>query len=185
MQRATAFAMLLLLSGCGSSPKVQFYTLSVSPAPAMRRSAISKPVQVAAVHIPDMLDRRQMVSASGANAVEISDQNRWSAPLGPMTRLVLTQDLARLLPAGKVVMPEAPVPPSTTSVVVTLAQFGRQPNGRVSLIGSWTVLKGTAGKAVLRRDADLETPAAAGAEAQAAGMSDLLGQLAIRIASAL
>lgn len=185
MRRAMAFLALLALGGCGSSPKVQFYTLSVSSDPAPHRATASALIEVAAVHIPDSLDRREMVSASGPNAVVISDQNRWSAPLGTMTRLVLAQDLARHLPAGKVAMPGAPVPPATWKIVVTLAQFGRQANGHIALVGSWTLLKGNAAKPALRRDVSLQQPAAEGASAEAAGMSALLGQLATGIASAL
>jgi uncharacterized lipoprotein YmbA len=185
MQRAMAFLTLLALAGCGSSPKVQFYTLSVSANPVSRRAAGSAPVQVAAVHIPGSLDRREMVSATGPNVVAISDQSRWSAPLGPMTRLVLTQDLAGYLAPNQIVMPDAPAPPATWKIVVTLARFGRQADGRIALIGSWTLLKGNAAKPALRRDVSLQQPAAAGADGQAAGMSALLGQLAARIASAL
>lgn len=185
MRYAMAFLAVLALAGCGSSPKVQFYTLSVASGQAAARARVSAPVQVAAVHIPDSLDRREMVSETGPNAVAISDQNRWSAPLGPMTRLVLTQDLARYLAPNQLVMPDAPAPPTTWKIVVTLARFGRQADGQVALEGSWTLLKGNAARPALRRNVSLQRQAAAGADGQAGGMSDLLGQLAARIAAAL
>lgn len=183
MKRAMAFLALFGVAGCGSSPKVQFFTLSVSSDLATHRATKPALVQVAAVHIPDTLDRREMVSASGPNAVEISSENRWSAPLGPMTRLVLTQDLARHFPTGSIAMPDAPVPAATGKIVVVLAQFGRQANGRVALVGSWTLLKGDATKPASPRSFALQQPAAEGAAAQAASMSALLGQLAGDIAA--
>ena len=184
MQRAIALFALLLLSDCGSSLKVQFYTLSVSPGLSAEHLRISAPVQVSAVHIPDSLDRREMVSVTGPNEVEVSDRSRWSAPLGPMTRLVLSEDLAALLPPGKVIMPDAPIPPATSKIVVTLARFGRDASGGIVLHGSWTLLTDS-GKTKFRRDFVLQQPAAEGANSEAASMSNLLGQLATRIASAL
>ena len=127
-----------------------------------------------------------MVSATGPNSLEISDQDRWSASLGPMTRRVLSEDLGRLLPPGKMVLPDAPAPEGTAQIVVTLAQFGRRADGKIVLVGSWSVLMGGARAPLLRRDVSLQSSrAGGGADVQAAGMSELLGQLAGQIAGAL
>ncbi len=186
MRSAITFAALLVLAGCGSSPKTHFYTLSVGTRAPAQAVTLSSPVQIAAVHLPGSLDRREMVSEIGPNALNISDQDRWSAPLGEMTRRVLSQDLALHLRHDMVILPDAPAPPGTAQIVVTLAQFGPQADGRIALAGSWTLLKGDPARPVLRRDVSLQgARPGTGAAADAAGMSDLLAQLAAQIASAL
>ena len=99
MRTLSTILIVFLLAACGSSPKTHFYTLSV--APGSTGHGIQTPVQLAAVHIPPSLDRRQMVRLTSANSVEISEVNRWSAPFDEMVRNVLAQDLAARLPTGK------------------------------------------------------------------------------------
>ncbi len=186
MRSVIALAALLMMAGCSSSPKTHYYTLSVATRTPQHPIRVSSPVQIVAVHIPDSLDRREMVSEIGPNALDISDQDRWSAPLADMTRNVLSQDLATYLPPGMVVLPDAPAPATTAQIVVSIAQFGPQASGKVVLVGSWSLLKGNPPKPVLRRDVSLEgVRPGTGADADAAGMSNLLGQLAQRIASTL
>jgi uncharacterized lipoprotein YmbA len=186
MRVAFAIPAVLALASCGSSPQAHYYTLNVATGAPLRRASVSSPVQIAAVHMAETLDRREMVSATGPNSLKISDEDRWSAPLGVMTRRVLSQDLAVLLPPGMVVLPDAPAPATTARIVVTIAQFGLQANGKIVLVGDWSLLKGRTDTPVLRRDVSLQAnPGGAGASAQAAGMSELLAQLAGRIAATL
>jgi uncharacterized protein len=176
--------LMILLTGCGSSPKTNFYTLSVVPGRTGTES-VSSPVQLAAVHIPPSLDRRQMVSMTTANAVKISESNRWSGAFDEMARNVLAQDLAARLPKGKVILPQAPAPAGTTTLVVTIAQFGPDADGRVKLNGSWALLHGSSGLPALERNFQLDAGPTADADATAAAMSRALGQLAGEIVSTL
>ena len=184
MRAVTAFglASTLLLSGCGSSPKTNFYALNIVPARAGRHAG-SGHVQLAAVHVPPALDRQQMVRMSGENTVEISDTNRWSAAFDEMVRNVLAQDLMARFPAGALILPEAPAPPGTATLVVTLTRFGPDASGEVKLDGSWSLLNGASGAAVLDRDFHISSGAAPNADAMAAAMSQALGELADRMAA--
>ena len=85
MSRWWWFALVGVLGGCGSSPPVEYFAL----APAEPRGAvisIATPIQVAQVHLPPALDRKQMVRHTGDFTLDISDQHRWSAPLDEMMR---------------------------------------------------------------------------------------------------
>jgi uncharacterized protein len=175
---------MFLLTGCGSSPKTNFYTLSVIPGKTGAES-VSSPVQLAAVHIPSSLDRQQMVSMTSANRVQISETNRWLGAFDEMARNVLAQDLAARLPKGKVILPQAPAPAGTTTLVVTIAQFGPDADGRVKLNGSWALLHGSSGLPALERNFQLDAGPTADADATAAAMSRALGQLAGEIVSTL
>ncbi|SRR5579884_3141117 len=182
-----ALAVILIVCGvaCGSSPPTHFFTLTavaptghVNPAPPF-------PVQVNAVHIPALLDRNEMVRETGSNSLSISEQDRWGAPLGEMARNVLARDLAKRMPPGTVIFPEAPAPQSAAHLVVTIEKFGADPDGRVRLVGSWALIKGQPDRTIVQRDMDLEGKAAGGAAGQAAGMSELLARLADQIAGEL
>jgi uncharacterized protein len=175
----------LLLANCGSSPKTQYFTLAPVPA-SEQKAAIRSPVTVAAVHVPPALDRQEMVRQAGANRVDIREEDRWTAPLGDMIREVLARDLAARLPEDKIIVPEAPAPPHTAQIVVSLVQFGPDATGKVVLDGDWSLLDGDREKILLRRPISLESNAPdRGADGQAAAMSELLGQLAQRIAATL
>lgn len=178
--------ILLVLANCGSSPKTHFFTLAVVPGTARDKGSIAYPVTVAAVHVPPSLDRRAMVRRTGETTVEVSDQDRWAAPLDEMVRNVLSQDLLDRLPKDKVVLPESPAPPKTAQIVVSISQFGPDATGGIILHGSWSLVDDAQGEPLLRRNVTLESnsPAENGAS-EAAAMSQLLGQLASQIASTL
>lgn len=185
-RRMAALAMMMTLAACGTSPKTHYFTLAVVPQQQPRMERIATPVTVAAVHLPAALDRRQMVRRTGANTVAVSDQDRWSAPLADMTRRVLAENLAARLGPQKVVLPEAPSPPGTAEIVVTIADFGPSTAGSVRLDGNWSLLNGPRDRIALDRNFAFSTHAAAnGGRAQAAAMSGLLGRLATQIATTL
>jgi uncharacterized lipoprotein YmbA len=50
------------------------------------------------------------LKARNDDFLEVSQQDRWTAPLGDMTRNVLSQDLASRLPNGAIIPPDAPLP---------------------------------------------------------------------------
>ena len=177
-RRCVLLAVVALVAGCRSSPPKHFYVL-VPVAPQQRPAANPRSgVQVAAVNIPATLDRQEMVRQSGADRLEISDVNRWGAPLADMTQNVLTRDLMERLPTGKVIPPRTAAPTSTYEITADILEFGRDETGRVRLIGGWSLFRLGSDTPVLSRNIELSGPAAADSAAQAQGMSQLLGRLA-------
>jgi uncharacterized lipoprotein YmbA len=137
------------------------------------------------VHLPEELDRLEMVSALGANRLALRSEDRWAAPLDDMSRRVLAQDLAQRLPPQMLLPARAAAPRDARALVVDLQSFGVDASGAGRLQGGWSLV-GPDRQPLLRRAVDLSEPAAAGdAQAQAAVMSRLLGQLADQIAAAL
>lgn len=189
MKRMTflaALGLLPLLSGCATSPPVNFFTLDTVEAQQQPSQASGAPVQIASVHIPPALDRQEMVRESAPNELEMSDRNRWGAPLGQMIRRVLTQDLAKRLPSGRVVLPQEPPPSETNDIVVDILQFDSDASGKVVFDGSWSLLEAGSGTALLDRQVHLtERAAPKDYGSQAKAMSRILGRLADDIAAAL
>ena len=183
--RALAIALIVLLAGCASSPPSRFYTLDPAPA-RVRLPAAGLTLQVAAVHIPAVLDRQEMVRESAPERLQLSDRNRWGAPLAQMMRDVLAQDLAARLTGSTLLAPEALPPAGTRVLVVDVLHFDAGPSGEVRLEGSWSQLAPGSGKPLLTQRVRLTARAQPGGyRSQAAAMSRLLGRLADRIAKTL
>jgi uncharacterized protein len=181
-----AAGLSLLLIGCGSSPPTQFYTLDAVPprqTPIVR--AADAKVQVAAVHIPGALDRQEMVRESAPGKLDVSDQNRWGAPFGEMTRRVLTQDLVQRLGPAAVILPDEPAP-QADKIVVDILQFGSGPSGLVTFDGSCSLMRGGSDTPLATFHVHLsENAQPDNYRSDAAAMSHILGELADEIAAAV
>jgi len=186
MMRWLALGVVALLSACGSSPKIQFYTLDpVSPQVPIHAAA-SIPVQVAAVHIPPTLDRQEIVRESAPHQLDVSDQNRWGGSLDNVIQRVLTQDLTQRLPPNSVVLPQEPAPPRHNAIVVDILQFDEDASGRVIFDGSWSLTASDSDKPLASHHLRLSARAGSNSYSdQVAAMSHVLGELSDNIAGEL
>jgi uncharacterized protein len=186
-----AASLVESLVGCASSPPSHFFALTaIAPGAtadgASAAAALAPLVRVAAVHIPPMLDREQIVRRGPGNELEISGLDRWGSPLDEMIQRILTEDLLERLPAGRVVLPSSPAPPTTDQIVVDILQFQSDAGGTVIFDGSWSLLAPAANRPSLIRHVRYSDTAKPGDYGdQAAAMSRLLGQLADDIVRSL
>jgi uncharacterized lipoprotein YmbA len=186
----TLAAAALALPGCfGTSPPARFYVLSATPpgpksvpSPGPEAALGVFPTRVAAY-----LDRPQMVTFQGENAVALDEYDRWAEPLGSGISRVLAQELATLLPAWRVVpQPWDPTIPLRARLVVDVTTLGWSQKGEVRLEANWAVLESKGeyplarGRSVLRREA-----AGKGTDASVAAASALVGEMAREIAAAV
>lgn len=97
MTRTYAWPTLLLaavvLAGCASEPRTNFYTLVPAAVPAQAAAKAPYSVAIGPVGVPDSLDRPQMVLRSGANQVTISEFERWAGPLKNEIALAVAENL--------------------------------------------------------------------------------------------
>ncbi len=182
-----ALSMVLIEAACGSRP-TQYYQLSASPpstAPQAGSSCLRAPLSVQRVSLPETLDRLSIVRAKGPHELAIAGEQRWAAPLDGMVQQVLAQDLQTRLPAGAVLLPGEPAPPSgATALSVSIERFLPDAAGQVELRADWT-LTSPGGAVSGARPQSLSTTAGTTTEDAVAGMSQALGQLAGRIAASL
>lgn len=182
-------AAALLAAGCGSSPKPKFYTLNpqapaAEPAPAAAPAGRPS-VGVAAVTLPESVDRPQLVTRTGANEVAIAEQHRWAGPLKEEVPRVLAQNIARLTGNPRVAgHPAAAAAAADYRVVADFQRFDGALGGEVVLEALWMVQ--TAGGQVIAagRSAARE-PAGAGYDTMAAAYGRALARLAEFIAPAV
>lgn len=177
------FAAASLVTACGHSPPTHYFALQPVTAGGARAGAPAAPVRVAAVHLPQELNRLEMVTGLGSSRLQLRGTEVWAAPLADMTRRVLAEDLEARLPGGSVIFPHSPAPRSAGQLVVDVQAFGTQATGDGVLEASWSLI-GPDGQPAAGDHLRLTAPAAGqDAASEAAVMSRLLGELADRIAA--
>lgn len=177
--------LLSLLTACGNSPRTQFYALDTVPGAGQAGTVHAHgPVMVGHVDLPATLDRLWMVRSGPGNAIEVSDVDRWAAPLDELVRNALTGDLRSRLPPGTVLAPGDTAPEGTRTVTLNVLKFMADQSGRVVLDTDWSVQR--ANRRGMPQHADIQTEGSGTSDAAvAAAMSQAVAQLADRIAAAL
>ncbi|MEW9584995.1 membrane integrity-associated transporter subunit PqiC [Paraburkholderia sp. DGU8] len=174
------------MAGCGHSPPTRYVTLNASPAAAPLATVQLQPIQLTAVHIPAELDRPEVVTQVSPNRLAVDETDRWGAPLAQMMRRTLAQNLMTRLPAGSFILPDAPAPADTRTLVVTVLNSEADASGKLTLQAAWTLLAGHPSRTTLTRETTLSsTMSERDAAGQAAALSDVLGQLADQIARSI
>ncbi len=99
----TLALVVMILTGCASSPSSKFYQLT----PVQSKTSVtgdvspdqSQIIAIGPVRIPDYLDRPQIVTRSGKNELKLSEFDRWAGSLENDVNRVLVEDISGLLPA--------------------------------------------------------------------------------------
>lgn len=150
LRRAVLVTVALVLSGCTSRPDPQLFVMSPAPEAANPGESKAQPVvAVLRVRLPDYLERSQIVSRSGANALEVDDDARWAEPLDESVPRVMAENLSHYLPSARVVVPqEARGQKIPFEYLVALDAY--EPDGRGSAVmrGRWHLRDTRNGKIV-------------------------------------
>ena len=137
---AIAGLALLLLAACASAPPDQFYRLG---APGLAATAVlrqSPVVLIAAVSVPDLVDRPQIVTLGPGSRVQVSDQLRWAEPLKlAIGRLLAERISARLGLAQVWAYPAEPGADAQLRVNVAVQRFDSETGVAASSTLLWTV----------------------------------------------
>jgi uncharacterized lipoprotein YmbA len=172
---------------------MHYYTLTEAPAsarPPVPDNTVA--IRIDRVTIPTELDRSQIVRRLDPTRLQIVEGDRWAAPLDETIRRVLSNDLAARLPPGAVANPNEPsIGEKRQSLAVDISEFYGDSKCAVTLRAAWTLKQSDAPG--LRGTEEIKAPAegasAEGACASAgpipAAMSQALGQLSDRIATAV
>lgn len=148
----SCFAAVLLCSlifmcftGCAGSEKSRFYTLAyLARASSGTSDAGSAGISVGIgpVHLPEYLDRPQIVTRTGNYKLDLAEFDRWAAPLDAVFSRVLAEDLSILLSTDRIY-----IYPWNTSrrldyqVLIEIIQFDGGIPGDADLFVRWSLLK--------------------------------------------
>jgi uncharacterized protein len=184
--RIGGFALAFMIAGCFGSPQTRYYSLVPIPSPPAGAASV-QPLVVIRVTIPAVLDRESIVEWSGAERLEISNQNRWAAPLDGMMQRVLAEDLRQRLP-GEVLLPGDPVSANDSwGLVLNVQHFAADTQSQqVALVADWSLIDPKTHAVIITRSQSLELslPSKKTNDVVAA-MSRAIAELSERIAHTL
>lgn len=185
-----AVCVSLAANGCSllGAPKQNasdFYVLTgpreADTAAADRRLSLG----IGPIHFPPYLNRPEMVSRIAENQLSIDEFHRWGEPLRENFTHVLATNLDAQLGLARVSFyPWYNTTPMDLAVSVTVVRFEAQPDGTLLLRARWAVTNGRDPAILANRDFAGQHPGGT-PEETAAGLSQLVAQLAADIAAAL
>ncbi|HVO11431.1 MAG TPA: PqiC family protein [Vicinamibacteria bacterium] len=192
----TVAALVMLTAGCVSlkrTPEPRLFVLRALATPTAPPAAApsgGEPVlALFGVRVPDHLERPQLVVWVEPNELRIDEFLRWAEPLDAGVTRTLGDDLQALLPAYRVV--RAPWPAATSPrcrLATDLRVFGTQPDGRVTIEGSYTLLARAEERTLARQSFAFARPAQTGPwqpGPAVQAMSELLVDVAREIAASV
>jgi len=184
--------LLVSLAACTSllapvPDRTSYYILTpVAAGPTPPALGTGLTIGLGEIHLPDYLDRREMVTRVDANRLNIAANDLWAEPLNAAVRSVLNENLAQLL--GRVRMVNYPWYSSTHvdyAVAINASNFQCDTRGQCLLDAQWNI-SNQAGQMVRQGHSALTVAADSdAASAQAAALSQALGQMSRQIADAL
>jgi uncharacterized protein len=175
-------AVAAVLAGCRSA-STRIYTLEPA-APASHIDVYHAPaLRIDTLNVPAGWDRMEILNLSAAGTLQINDFDHWAAPLAQMATQTLSDDLDQRLPSGSVIYPRLPKPTGALGVNIDILDFNIVAS-QVSMRVSWTIVPSGDPRGVKRSAASLHsTMSSEGPTAVAHAWSDLIAQLADRIAA--
>ncbi|MRV75276.1 hypothetical protein GJ700_26515 [Duganella sp. FT92W] len=131
------------LAGCAhSTPPERFYSLSSGmPAAAPASAASRAPLyfELAAVAVPQQVNRSQLVVTVGEGRVELLEQQRWSAPLSSEIGQVLSLGITTELGAVDVYRTAAPDAAPVYRISASIQRFESAPGKSALIDAVWSV----------------------------------------------
>ena len=178
--------LMLVISGCGSSPPVHYYVLDTMDLDYAQDHEGAPVMAVGPFRMPEYLNRSQMVTRGSGAEVIVDDTRRWAEPLNDSIHRIIASNVDALL--GTVIVasyPSTSLVPVDYRVVGRIGRFDSDQNGLVVLEVQWGAGDTEGNLLVVPRRSRYESQAAdpgnPGAIAQS--MSDVLGQFSREIAS--
>jgi uncharacterized protein len=181
---AAVCALTAFTVGCGTTPPSHFYTLSATTAPATTSSNLS--IAVGPVSVPAVVDRPQIVIATGPNQVGLDEFNRWASPLQNNISRVVADNLVALLGTPRVTLvPQTLSADADYRAAIEVQNFESAPGEAAMLDAVWTVRRAKDGKTETGRTTTREAVQEKSYNALAAAHSRALASLSRDIAEAV
>jgi uncharacterized lipoprotein YmbA len=183
---ALVFSLTATLSGCGSSPRNNYYLLTAqqTAAPVGETPALG----IGPIEIPGYLDRANLVYNQQGNKLQVSDSENWAEPLQNGIERVLALNLASLLNTQNVrIFPWNPQRGPNYGIKVNVLTLDANKD-EATLTAEWLVYRPEGGETLIRRISHLQQTLTADAitpQQVAPAYSALLAQLSEIIAKAI
>ncbi len=183
-------AVCLVLSGCASSPPIQFYLLDTGNTGAVSSPTVNlsgKAIGVGPVRFPDYLDRPQIVTRSSDNELVLSDTHRWAEPLEENFSRFLAEQFSRLTDSSISIEPSRNRTSLDMRIIIDVIRFDTNANGDINLVSYWQVENQDGTQKISQRRSDIQISGYSSSNYPAivSSMSEAVARLADEIAEAL
>jgi len=189
---ATKAAALLagawLMLGCAATPPDRYYRLVAAgeAAPVALPAGPRPAVAVAAVSVPELVDRPQIVTLGPGSEVRLSEQHRWAEPLKLAIGRLVADRLSQALGGALVsAYPAEAAADTAYRVSLNVQRFDSELGVAAHTTVLWTVRRVADGQQRSGRSALSTVPADASHDALAAAHAQALGRIADDIARSL
>lgn len=154
---------VMFIAGCAGSAPSRFYTLNPLDIVDTTGKSISQGdtviVAVGPVHIPDYLDRPQIVTRTGLNELILAEFDRWPGSLKEDIIRVMLDNLSTLLYEKRI----SPVPwkravSSECRIALDISAFDIYLNDHVVMKANWVIFDKDGKKVVAMKDAIYNEP---------------------------
>ena len=141
-----ALLMLLalsILSACVTkpAPTTRYYMLTSTPASQTGVKSNSPVIEIAALRLPQYLDRPQMVTRPTPQRLEIHETHRWGDNLRNNLERVLADNLSQVLSTSQVLIVPHLSPRVDYRLMVEVQQYERVHDDRVVLQAQWSLFE--------------------------------------------
>lgn len=164
----------LLLAGC-AGPDPVLYTLAPQPGPPAAPSALGKirSVELRRIGLAGYIDRPGIVRAASPYRLNVTQDARWAAPIGPMLENLIAEDLTRRLPGVAVFTASSNMSAQADRVFqIDIQRLDADPAGDVVLQAQVAMFSRNGGDPDSIRSFQIaQTPATPAVEDQVAAMS--------------
>ncbi|MBL4681756.1 MAG: membrane integrity-associated transporter subunit PqiC [Pseudomonadales bacterium] len=145
-QVLVSLILLIFLSACSSSGSapIRYYVLEPIDQEAINDSEIS--IQIVDLHIPQYLERFQMVTRAGRNELVFSDSHQWGENLRKNLLRVLSVNLSALLGTPEVSTPlTRSKRKADIKVKIFVERFDQTHNGLIMLNARYQIVESNTG----------------------------------------
>ncbi|MCI0400956.1 MAG: PqiC family protein [Gammaproteobacteria bacterium] len=186
---AVSAICLMVIQGCARTPPTNFYLLTPVPENEPDRTAAQQglDISVGPVELPGYLDRPQIVTRTGENALQLAEFDRWAEPLQGHFARILAENVSILLPTDRVTsFPDVAGTPIDFRIPVQVTQFERDAEGRAVLTVYWQIFKGNGNDVLLTRNSSFSAQAnGQGYEGTVAAMNEALTAFSREVVEAI
>jgi len=132
---------VLLLSGCGTSQKTDFYQLDESSNRSLLGVEHGKIIGVGPIHIPEYINRPQIVTRFSMHHMNVSEFNRWIEPVTDSINRLLVINLSNNMNSNRVywIPRQDRQYPLDIRIAIDIGRFDGQLGEDVSLEARWSI----------------------------------------------
>jgi uncharacterized lipoprotein YmbA len=178
-----------LLSACAATPATHFYVLSAARpvAPMHSETTAESLIGIGPISLPTLLERKQIITRTDNNGVQIAEFHQWAAPLKDTVIQVITQNIAQQLPNSLVrSYPWNAFGTVKHHLIINISRLDTQLGKSANLEATWAIMEDKNHKLISNGHATIERPLIDSSyPATVLALSDILGDFSQQLAAEL